>query len=219
MAIRDVSGGNGIVSAMGMPTMSGTWRNYRTGDTFTVRDCYFENNNLMVATMDGRMLDYNQLQEYVQCTKEEAQRPAPTKSTSNEIPREVQDLLEAPANPVDNGEGILPEDIVLLRGDKSQSQSFYDPELFERINRDTVKYPPISQSRKVEDDIIDRTLKDVDVEIQQCIRWNLPSDKIKALVNILNISPDDIADWYIRNLDWEKYNKESIINAIEEALK
>lgn len=51
--------------------MKGTWVNPKTGHKFTVRDCYFENNQFMVQTTDGQILDYNTIQNYVQCTDKE----------------------------------------------------------------------------------------------------------------------------------------------------
>ena len=46
------------------PVMSGTWYNPKTGDSFTVEDSYFQDNQYLVKTTDGRMLDYNFIQNY-----------------------------------------------------------------------------------------------------------------------------------------------------------
>ena len=43
------------------PMMEGKWYNPHTGDSFTVRNTFFEDNQLVVQTMDGRLLEYNQL--------------------------------------------------------------------------------------------------------------------------------------------------------------
>ena len=52
----------GINFNMEGPIMDGTWYNPNTGDSFTVRDSFFEDNQFMVSTMDGRVLNYNQIQ-------------------------------------------------------------------------------------------------------------------------------------------------------------
>ena len=44
------------------PMIEGTWFNPDTGDRFTVRDSFFEDNNYTVLTTDGRTLNYNQIQ-------------------------------------------------------------------------------------------------------------------------------------------------------------
>ena len=35
------------------PMMEGTWYNTRTGDSFTVRDSFFEDNQFVITTTDG----------------------------------------------------------------------------------------------------------------------------------------------------------------------
>ena len=58
---------NGItLSGIGGPVMSGTWINPNNNDTFTVKDCFFEDNQLIVNTTDGRNLNYDILQNYIQ---------------------------------------------------------------------------------------------------------------------------------------------------------
>ena len=59
----------GIVFDTQGPVMSGTWYNPKTGDSFTVRDSFFQDNQFVVTTTDGRMLSYNQIQHYVQSDK------------------------------------------------------------------------------------------------------------------------------------------------------
>ena len=39
------------------PMMSGTWYNPQTGDSFTVADAFFQDNQYLVKTIDGRILD------------------------------------------------------------------------------------------------------------------------------------------------------------------
>ena len=43
------------------PILSGHWYNPSTGDSFTVKDTYFEDNNLYVITTDGRRMNYDMI--------------------------------------------------------------------------------------------------------------------------------------------------------------
>ena len=57
---------NGMMFGGEGPVMQGTWYNPNTGDAFTVRDSFFEDNQYVVTTTDGRYLSYNQIQNYIQ---------------------------------------------------------------------------------------------------------------------------------------------------------
>ena len=72
------------------PMMSGTWYNPQTGDSFTVADAFFQDNQYLVKTVDGRILDYNIIQNYIKSDK-----PIPTqkKSVNEQLPKEVSNIL------------------------------------------------------------------------------------------------------------------------------
>ena len=58
---------------MGMgPDLTGTWKNYRTGDVITIRDTLFEDNKLVGVSTGGQMIPYERLQSYVKCDPSEA---------------------------------------------------------------------------------------------------------------------------------------------------
>ena len=48
------------------PLMSGHWHNYKTGDSFTVADSFFQDNQYLIKTTDGRMLDASRIGDYIQ---------------------------------------------------------------------------------------------------------------------------------------------------------
>lgn len=72
------------------PTITGHWYNTKTGDSFTVRDSFFEDNQLIIQATDGRIFGYEQLQDYIQ-SKEKIEMPKPQ---NNNIPKEVINELE-----------------------------------------------------------------------------------------------------------------------------
>ena len=56
---------NNLTFGMEGPIMDGTWYNTQTGDSFTVRNSFFEDNQYIVQTTDGRILRYDQIQNYI----------------------------------------------------------------------------------------------------------------------------------------------------------
>ena len=60
---------NGITFGSDGPMMDGTWYNPKTGDSFTVRNTFFEDNQFIIQTTDGRVLNYEQIQNYVKSDK------------------------------------------------------------------------------------------------------------------------------------------------------
>lgn len=78
------------------PVMEGTWWNPKTGHKFTVRDSFFQDGLFTVMTTDGRMLDYNMIQDYVQYIGKDQDEvySKPNLGTINNLPPEVADLIE-----------------------------------------------------------------------------------------------------------------------------
>ena len=81
---------NNVTFNMDGPTITGHWYNTKTGDSFTVRDSFFEDNQLIIQATDGRIFGYDQLQDYIQ-SKEKIEIPKPQ---NNIIPKEVINELE-----------------------------------------------------------------------------------------------------------------------------
>ena len=90
--------------------MQGTWYNPYTGDAFTVRDAFFEDNQYIVMTTDGRKMDYNRLQNYIQSDMklEDLKKMKVEKKENEEIPDEIKNIL-ATNDDLDN-EYLIPED-------------------------------------------------------------------------------------------------------------
>ena len=87
---------NGLMFGMEGPNMEGTWYNPKTGDSFTVRNSFFQDNQYVVQTTDGRVLDYNTLQYYVRSDKP---IDMPKKNAQiDQLPTEIVDILEDKSN-------------------------------------------------------------------------------------------------------------------------
>lgn len=207
--------GNGIQFTGDGPVMSGTWYNPQTGHKFTVRDCFFQDGQFMVQTTDGRMLDYNMIQNYVQATDSEGRevqdRPMmeSMKSTNpvNDIPQEVADML-------DTDTYMLPEDEVMISGPQSSVSTQETPVHTSGFHQ-VVEDPDMPMVERVL-----RRFNDINPTIS--IDYNkLPKKQLDTLVDVLGIAPQTIAEYYIKKLDVSKVFEElkaSIVEAVERCL-
>lgn len=177
------------------PVMSGTWYNPQTGDSFTVEDSYFQDNQYLVKTTDGRMLDYNFIQNYVKSDapmpKQSPQSSTPTKSQT--YPQDVLDMIQPESD-------ILPEDQYLISGNPfvGPTNSYINNSL----QTTTYKEDPIisrALSRK--------PLPKIDFKIDD---KSFPKKAIDMLIEIMGITEEEIVEWYINKID---------INVIKEGIK
>ena len=58
--------GNFTGIMMDGPTIEGVWQNPKTGDFFTVRDSYMEDDDFIIIATDGRRFNYKMLNDYSQ---------------------------------------------------------------------------------------------------------------------------------------------------------
>lgn len=177
---------NGIAFGAEGPMMTGTWVNPKTGHKFTVRDCFFQDNQFMVQTTDGQLLDYNTIQHYVQCVNKPGESISTPKTTASDIPAEVSALLAEPTSPIPTD--VLPDEMTLIKGlgninDRTPSQPTHSPESTDQI-------------------MIERVLRKFPKpQIEASILWETPERQIDTLVNVLGIESSDIADYYINTLN------------------
>lgn len=201
---------NSIAFSGDGPIMSGTWINPSNGDTFTVKDSFFQDNQYMVQTTDGRLLDYNFIQHYVQADEQslKALQESKQKTESNtikNIPPEVSSLLSTndEATTQDNyNQYMLEEDLILTTPKKNQPQVSLG-----NLNQNTQNIPQSDFSGSTEMNpntlIISKALQNTekpDVNIK--FSWaKCPIEKINALNDLFGIPNEEIIDWYIENMD------------------
>lgn len=177
---------NGIAFGAEGPMMTGTWVNPKTGHKFTVRDCFFQDNQFMVQTTDGQLLDYNTIQHYVQSVNKPGESISTPKTTASDIPAEVSALLAEPTSSIPTD--VLPDEMTLIKGlgninDRTPSQPAPSPESTDQI-------------------MIERVLRKFPKpQIEASILWETPERQIDTLVNVLGIESSDIADYYINTLN------------------
>ena len=161
------------------PIMEGTWYNPQTGDSFTVRDSFFEDTQFLVQTTDGRVLGYNQIRNYIKSDRPvEMQKPA----TQLDIPTEVASILET-----DDGN--------LLKG-YSPLGNLYDP--VESNPAYNVGYADNSNLSIIEKALSKRTLPDFQIGVD----WkNYPEREISMLMELMDVKEDEVIEWYLNRVD------------------
>lgn len=186
------------------PVMNGTWYNPHTGDAFTVRDSFFEDNQYVVTTTDGRYFRYDQLQNYIQSDMklEDLKQMHETKENTNEIlPLEVSNLIDKADD--EDPIGILPDDLDLIKprslgnlGDKPTVANYV---------KDDVKLPvaPVNMNSAIIEKALKNTIKP---NFSINVEWsNYPSKEIEMLKDIMEIPSDEIVEWYLDNIQFNDF--------------
>ena len=215
--------GNGIMLPSDVPMLSGTWYNPQTGDHFTVRDCFIEDNNIKVMTTDGRMLDYNIIQRYIQSDKPIPKQEPPKKPAKKAAPKVnvAAGLNKSVSESIDDI--LTPEDKALL-GEPINT-------LNEPINALDEPYMPTSKLTTCNTGPFKPELKNADIiakglkkaekpTIDVKLIWNtFPEKELSALTEIMDIPVEDIVNWmteeYFKFDDLKKSVGEYIRNVIE----
>lgn len=175
------------------PIMEGTWYNLTTGDSFTVRDTFFEDNELIVQTMDGRTLKYSTIQNYVKSDKPIDMSQIKTKNETSQLPPEVADLIETDNDSTSNQEeyGILEDDMALITGTPRKNLGSIDPLRNQAISQMNTNNAIITKA------LSKRKLPELNISAD----WDFPEKEIDMLINIMEISKEEIVKWYLDNME------------------
>lgn len=181
------------------PILTGNWYNPKTGDSFTVRDTYFEDNNFYVITTDGRRMDYNLMSQYVQSDKPIPKMEEPKQQTQ-QIPQEVLSQMESNTD----DDFMTDEDRALINGVTGELKGSKV-----NIQQPTSIHPkPIVTQGQGEDEdsmLIRRILKRATLPSVDCrITWkNFPLKQFDML-DMMAVDIDKIADYYLSNINLEE---------------
>lgn len=171
------------------PIMEGTWYNVQTGDSFTVQNSFFEDNEFIIQTTDGRILKYNQIQNYI---KSDKPIDIPKQSNSiEELPQEVAGILEES----DYNNLILPEDMAMISG---------APNLGNLNSNQGVPMPSTVTSTQVSNyNIISKALSKRSLpDLQIGIDWeNCPLKEMNMLIDLMDVDKEEIIEWYLSQVD------------------
>ena len=200
---------NGMMFGGEGPIMQGTWYNPHTGDAFTVRDSFFEDNQYVVTTTDGRYIRYDQLQNYVQSDMklEDLKKMKIDTPVKEEIPEEVASLIDGGVDSY--SDMLLPEDAMLtqpklgnLYKDNAKIQQTPVGDFYVDTHSTHGAYDS-GRGKSMNEAIIEKALKNtVRPDFNIDVVWNnFPKKEIEMLNEIMDIPVDEIIDWYLDNID------------------
>jgi hypothetical protein len=178
------------------PVMEGTWYNPRTGDSFTVRNSFFEDNQYVVQTTDGRILNYNQIQNYIKSDRP-IETPKPMESFE-QLPAEVADLVEN----IDYTDDVMTQ--VNSLGNLADTYAPIPTQTTTTNAVDNSNYNIVSKA------LSKRSLPDINIDI---VWKDFPLKEMEMLKELMDVSYDDIINWYLDNVDLvytEKVIKETL---------
>lgn len=218
MAIRDLSSNPHMID-QSSAFVSGTWMNPTTGHKFTVKDCVFENGELLIISTDGQHISGRMFADYVQDTGKDANgQPISTLgnlSTPVSTPPVIvgdlpvtEESLDAPFGEfsrevsVDISDHSLQDEAAeLLQGGASEPRRF-DPNLIEDLNSNTDLR------------MVTRVLRKHDLPTIETLKWNKPTKQIETLTDILGIDMETIVEYYVNRI-----NPEELVSMVKEYLR
>lgn len=212
---------NGMMFGGEGPVMAGTWYNPNTGDAFTVRDSFFEDNQYVVTTTDGRYLKYNQIQNYVQTDMklEDLKKRKMENQKKDEIPAEVANLIEG-IDPSDPYAGMMsPDDLMIGNSKPISLGNLGDNRQLNDYVQTSYTAGPIMQTpspASMNEAIIEKALKNAPKpEIKVDLNWDVyPEKQIEMLKDVMEISEDEIIMWYLDNIDMME-----VVDALKTAIR
>lgn len=183
---------NNLTFGIDGPIMEGTWYNPQTGDSFTVRNSFFEDNQYIVQTTDGRILKYDQIQNYIKSDKP-IEMPKPQEQhVSTNLPREVADLIE------DYEADSIESMKVNSLGNLNESSTIHAPEI--KANATVVNQLVSTNYDIISKALTKRTLPDFQVGIN----WEAcPLKEMNMLMELMDVEESEIVDWYLNQVDLE----------------
>ena len=178
------------------PIMSGTWYNPKTGDSFTVRDTYFEDNNYLVITTDGRRMDYNVIQNYVKSDSPIPKMEQPKKTAQQVKIGNIQETSSSIVPQDLSGDDFILEDDMLLLQTKTAPQNEFVSSIPKTMF--PIMPPVVSDNYK----IIEKAFSKVKApKFDIIVKWtDFPKQEIEMLSSIMDVPMDEIKEFI-----FEKY--------------
>lgn len=174
-----------MMSSDGGLLMQGTWFNRNTGDSFTVADMYFEDNNPRIKTTDGRVLDYNIVQNYIQVD------PADL----NMLKQQAKEEKQPKKQPKINLGNLAAPDV----SNDNYADIMADDPLFQNLQSRPVEHcaNPYAEKTSPNRAMIDKALKHQSIpEMTPSFEWkNFPQKQLDALVDVMEVPTEEIVDY------------------------
>ncbi len=151
--------------------LSGWWSNPSTGESYQVVDQFFQDNSLYVKTMQGQILNFNKIQNFVHSDK----------PLDKPVDRPQMNNSKLLAGLVPDDPNILEEDLELIRG-----------------HQQPVSQQPQQPQKSVNTVILDKMFSKAPAPtVRLGIEWNwdkLPST-LEMLVDTMEVSREEICGY------------------------
>lgn len=216
------------------PDLTGSWKNYKTGQVIKIKDTLFEDNNLVGVTTAGQMINMNQLKDFVKYDPSKDETSSQTPSTwpsaapapQKQMPQATSDVLlrglKTDDPYLDNS--YLGDQYSAIPGDSYMGDGYGLPNNIPTTTttgKDSNIYAsPINDP---DQSAIDKVLGDIEgPQIDVKVTWEVPQG-VKFLEEYLHIPKDKISKSIIAKFASETdiHNKikreiEKIIGVLEE---
>lgn len=214
MAIRDLSSNPHMID-QSSAFVSGTWMNPTTGHKFTVKDCVFENGELLIISTDGQHISGRMFADYVQDTGKDAsgqavpslgnlsKRPETPPVIVGDIPWEGESL-DGPYNELIEDASIQDDGTATLR---EEANDLLHPE------KKLISAAP-RPSIDPDMEMVTRVLRKHDLPTIETLKWNKPTKQIETLTDILGIDMETIVEYYVNRI-----NPEELVSMVKEYLR
>jgi hypothetical protein len=185
------------------PILTGNWYNPKTGDSFTVRDTYFEDNNFYIMTTDGRRLNYDIVSQYIQSDKPIPKMEQPQPKT--QIPQEILSQMESGVE----DDFMTDEDKALIFGGTIQPQPT-DTLSFNAQEKPNFSGPvTLGQGESEDDMLVRRILKRASKPAVTCgVKWSNFPEKQFEMLDMMSIDTEKIIDYFLQSIDLEALREE-----------
>lgn len=207
MAIRDLNSNPHMID-QSSAFVSGTWMNPATGHKFTVKDCVFENGELLIISTDGQHISGRMFADYVQDTGKDASGQAVPSlgnlSKRPETPPVIVGDIPWEGESLDGPYNELIEDASSLR---EEANDLLHPE------KKLISAAP-RPSIDPDMEMVTRVLRKHDLPTIETLKWNKPTKQIETLTDILGIDMETIVEYYVNRI-----NPEELVSMVKEYLK
>ena len=186
--------------------ITGVWVNRLNGKKITVRNTIIGGDNMVILTSDGQQLTMNEFQDYIQMSED--------------------DKGNTPAS-LDNIKDIESERRVVIGTDNAYTvpnkHPFYDikgPEqVKEKPKQEHIRteHKKVSESDRLLNKLFEKIELNVDLDINlKCD--NFPVKELQMLIDIYDVSIDEITEYIMNNIVNEKVYKNALSNLIAEKI-
>ena len=230
MAIRDLSSNPHMID-QSSAFVSGTWMNPATGHKFTVKDCVFENGELLIISTDGQHISGRMFADYVQDTGKDANGQPIRDANGQAVPSLGNLSTPVSTPPVIVGDIPVTEENETPFGEFSREVSLNDPDLSSEAEEllhpnekliGVTKRPPFDiallESRpapvNMDLEMVTRVLRKHDLPTIETLKWNKPTKQIDTLTDILGIDMETIVEYYVNRI-----NPEELVSMVKEYLR